>query len=98
MKRFFAAFGVNVESAFYAAAEDAEACVLDLRDRGVKAIVGPGLVTELAEQAGMKSVFLYSRALMQAAFDTALEVAHATLAATSRRRRLDRCCRICATA
>jgi transcriptional regulator, propionate catabolism operon regulatory protein len=83
------AFGVDVQSAAYAAAEDAEACVLDLRDRGVKAIVGPGLVTELAEQAGLKSVFLYSRASVQAAFDTALDVAHATLAATLRRRRLD---------
>ncbi len=86
VKRFFVAFGVNVESASYAAAEDAEACV---RDRSVKAIVGPGLVTELAEQAGLKSVFLYSRASVQAAFDTALEVAYATLAATFRRRRLD---------
>ncbi|SAL24100.1 propionate catabolism operon regulatory protein PrpR [Caballeronia peredens] len=89
LKRFFAAFGVEVESASYLAAEDAEACVLDLRDRGVKAIVGPGLVTELAEAAGLKSVFLYSRASVQAALDTALEVARATLAATLRRRRLD---------
>jgi propionate catabolism operon transcriptional regulator len=89
MKRFFAAFGIQVESASYLAAEDAEACVLDLRDRGVQAIVGPGLVTELAEQAGLRSVFLYSRASVQAAIDTALDVAHATLAATLRRRRLD---------
>jgi transcriptional regulator, propionate catabolism operon regulatory protein len=87
--RFFAAFDVHVQTASYSAAEDAETCVLDLRDRGVQAIVGPGLVTELSEKAGLKSVFLYSRASVQAAFDTALEVAHATLAATFRRRRLD---------
>ncbi|SAL63071.1 propionate catabolism operon regulatory protein PrpR [Caballeronia terrestris] len=89
LRRFFAAFGVSVETSSYLAAQDAEACVLDLRDRGVEAIVGPGLVTELAEKAGLKSVFLYSRASVQAAFDTALEVARATLAATMRRRRLD---------
>ncbi|BAO89265.1 propionate catabolism operon regulatory protein PrpR [Caballeronia cordobensis] len=89
LKRFFAAFGVEVESASYLAAEDAEACVLDLRDRGVKAIVGPGLVTELAEKAGLRSVFLYSRPSVQAAIDTALEVANATLAESMRRRRLD---------
>jgi propionate catabolism operon transcriptional regulator len=89
LKRFFRAFGAHVECASYLSAEDAEACVLDLRDRGVEAIVGPGLVTELAEKAGMKSVFLYSRASVQGAFETALEVARATLGETQRRRRLD---------
>ncbi|MDN7184745.1 propionate catabolism operon regulatory protein PrpR [Caballeronia sp. SEWSISQ10-4 2] len=89
LKRFFRAFDVAVECASYLSAEDAEACVLDLRDRGVQAIVGPGLVTELAEKAGMKSVFLYSRASVQGAFETALEVARATLGETQRRRRLD---------
>jgi len=89
LKRFFRAFGAHVECASYLAAEDAEACVLDLRDRGVEAIVGPGLVTELAEKAAMKSVFLYSRASVQGAFETALEVARATLGETQRRRRLD---------
>jgi len=89
LKRFFRAFGASVECASYLSAQDAEACVLDLRDRGVEAIVGPGLVTELAEKAGMKSVFLYSRASVQGAFETALEVARATLGETQRRRRLD---------
>ncbi|CAN7582279.1 propionate catabolism operon regulatory protein PrpR [Caballeronia sp. LjRoot29] len=89
LKRFFRAFGAEVECASYLSAEDAEACVLDLRDRGVLAVVGPGLVTELAEKAGMKAVFLYSRASVQGAFETALEVARATLGETQRRRRLD---------
>jgi propionate catabolism operon transcriptional regulator len=87
--RFFRAFGAAIECASYASAEDAESRVLDLRDRGVQAIVGPGLITELAEKAGMKSVFLYSRASVQGAFETALEVARATLGETQRRRRLD---------
>ncbi|MGI4860608.1 MAG: propionate catabolism operon regulatory protein PrpR [Janthinobacterium lividum] len=87
--RFCTVFGIDVQHASYLSAEDAEGCVLDLRDRGVDAIVGPGLVTELAERAGVKSVFLYSRASVQAAFDTALEVARATLGETARRRRLD---------
>ena len=89
LKRFFRAFGAEVECASYLSAEDAEACVLDLRDRGVLAVVGPGLVTELAEKAGMKAVFLYSRASVRAAFETALEVAQATLGETQRRQRLD---------
>jgi propionate catabolism operon transcriptional regulator len=87
--RFFRAFGAAIECASYVSAEDAESCVLDLRDRGVQAVVGPGLITELAEKAGMKSVFLYSRASVQGAFETALEVARATLGETQRRRRLD---------
>jgi transcriptional regulator, propionate catabolism operon regulatory protein len=89
LNRFFKAFAAPVLCRSYLSAQDAEACVLDLRDRGVQAIVGPGLVTELAEKAGLQSVFLYSRASVQGAFDTALEVARATLAETARRRRLD---------
>ncbi len=87
--RFFRAFGAAIETASYLSVEDAESCVLDLRDRGVRAVVGPGLVTELAEKAGMKSVFLYSSASVHGAFETALEVARATLGETQRRRRLD---------
>ncbi|MCY0385801.1 propionate catabolism operon regulatory protein PrpR [Robbsia sp. Bb-Pol-6] len=87
--RFCTVFGIDVRHASYLSAEDAEGCVLDLRDRGVDAIVGPGLVTEIAERAGMKAVFLYSRASVQAALDTALEVARATLGERARRRRLD---------
>ncbi|MDF6724988.1 PrpR N-terminal domain-containing protein, partial [Escherichia coli] len=64
-------------------------CVLDLRDRGVGVVVGPGLVTDLATQAGMNAVFLYSRDSVRAAFDTALEVVQATRRETLRRQRLD---------
>ncbi|GAB7524453.1 propionate catabolism operon regulatory protein PrpR [Paraburkholderia sp. 2C] len=88
-RRFAAAYGLDLLFASYRSAEDAEACVLDLRDRGVKAVVGPGLVTDLAARAGMEAVFLYSRASVRAAFDTALDVAHATWAESARRQRLD---------
>jgi propionate catabolism operon transcriptional regulator len=89
VRRFVAAYGIDVVFAAYQSAQDAETCVLDLRDRGVKTIVGPGLVTDLAAQAGMESVFLYSRASVRAAFDTALEVAQATWGEAVRRHRLD---------
>jgi transcriptional regulator, propionate catabolism operon regulatory protein len=88
--RFLAAFGVDVKTTSYLATQDAETCVLDLRDSGVDTVVGPGLVTELAARAGMRSVFLYSLASVQAAFDHALELARATRAEAIRRRRLDR--------
>jgi propionate catabolism operon transcriptional regulator len=89
VRRFAAAYGVDVVFASYQSAQDAESCVLDLRDRGVGAVVGPGLVADLAARAGMTSVFLYSRASLRAAFDTALEVAQATRQEAVRRERLD---------
>jgi transcriptional regulator, propionate catabolism operon regulatory protein len=89
VRRFVAAYGIDVVFAAYQSAQDAEACVLDLRDRGVGTIVGPGLVTDLAAKAGMEAVFLYSRASVRAAFDTALEVAQATWGEAVRRHRLD---------
>ncbi|HEY4350576.1 MAG TPA: propionate catabolism operon regulatory protein PrpR [Paraburkholderia sp.] len=88
-RRFAAAYGLDLLFASYRSAQDAEACVLDLRDRGVDAVVGPGLVTDLAARAGMEAVFLYSRASVRAAFDTALDVAHATWTEIARRQRLD---------
>jgi propionate catabolism operon transcriptional regulator len=89
VRRFAAAYGIEVVFASYQSAEDAENCVLDLRDRGVGAVVGPGLVTDLAARAGMEAVFLYSRASVRSAFDTALEVAQATRSEALRRQRLD---------
>ncbi|WP_439894216.1 propionate catabolism operon regulatory protein PrpR (plasmid) [Ralstonia sp. 25C] len=89
VRRFVAAYNMNVVFASYASRQDAESCVLDLRDRGVGAVVGPGLVTDLAAQAGMQTVFLYSRDSVRAAFDTALEVVQATRREAQRRQRLD---------
>ncbi|HEV3422583.1 MAG TPA: propionate catabolism operon regulatory protein PrpR [Paraburkholderia sp.] len=89
VRRFVAAYGIDVVFASYQSAQDAEACVLDLRDRGVGTIVGPGLVTDLAARAGLEAVFLYSRASVRAAFDNALEVAQATWGEAVRRHRLD---------
>src|ERR1700761_1401977 len=88
-RRFAAAYGLDLLFASYRSAQDAQACVLDLRDRGVDAVVGPGLVTDLAARAGMEAVFLYSRAWVRPAFDTALDVAQATWTEIARRQRLD---------
>ncbi|HEX7934807.1 MAG TPA: propionate catabolism operon regulatory protein PrpR, partial [Paraburkholderia sp.] len=89
VRRFVAAYSLDVTLASYQSAQDAESIVLDLRDRGIDMVVGPGLVTDLAANAGMGAVFLYSRASVRAGFDTALEVAQATRRETLRRQRLD---------
>ena len=89
VRRFVAAYGLDVEFASYQSAQEAENCVHELRDRGIEMVVGPGLVTDLAASAGMGAVFLYSHASARAAVDTALEVAYATHAEALRRQRLD---------
>jgi propionate catabolism operon transcriptional regulator len=89
VRRFTSAYGLDVVFASYQSAQEAQGLVLDLRESGVRAVVGPGLVTDLAARAGMDAVFLYSRASVRAAFDTALEVAQATRNEALRRQRLD---------
>ncbi|KVE30092.1 propionate catabolism operon regulatory protein PrpR [Burkholderia singularis] len=84
-----AAYGLDVAFASYQTAQEARLRVLELRERGIETVVGPGLVTDLAASVGMGAVFLYSHASVRAAVDTALEVAHATHGEALRRQRLD---------
>jgi transcriptional regulator, propionate catabolism operon regulatory protein len=88
--RFAAALGLeDLIFAAYRTAQEASECVQQLRASGVETVVGPGLVADLAEQAGMGAVFVYSHASARAALETALEVAHATHGEALRRARLD---------
>ncbi|WP_322013755.1 propionate catabolism operon regulatory protein PrpR [Paraburkholderia sp. J12] len=89
VRRFASAWGIDVVFASYRSVQDAEACVLDLRDRGVGAVVGPGLVNDLAARLGLVPFFVYSHSSVRSAFDNALEVAQATWRETQRRQRLD---------
>ncbi|WP_206957078.1 propionate catabolism operon regulatory protein PrpR [Trinickia acidisoli] len=89
VRDFVAAYGLDVVFASYRSAEDADACVHALRERGVGAIVGPGLIADLAAAAGIDSVFLYSHASIRRAFDAALDLAEATRVEAKRRRHID---------
>ena len=89
IRSFVGAFGLDIEFASYRSAEDAESCVLALKERGVEAIVGPGLVADLASAAGLSAVFVYSHASVRIAFETALDVAEATRVEAKRRQRMD---------
>lgn len=88
-ERFKSAFHLDIPQHAYHDAHDAEDLVHRLRDEGMEVIVGPGLVTELAERAGLTGVFLYSQDSVRAAFDTALEVARFGRIEAQRRERLD---------
>ncbi|MFS4517809.1 PrpR N-terminal domain-containing protein, partial [Delftia tsuruhatensis] len=60
LAQFDALFGAGIAQFSYHGPEDAQACVRALQAAGVGAVVAPGLVADLAEQAGIPSVLLYS--------------------------------------
>jgi propionate catabolism operon transcriptional regulator len=76
---FFDAFGaaldVTLAQRTYATEEDARARINELKAEGVRAVVGAGLITDLAEEAGLTGVFVYSAQSIRQAFDDALEIA-----------------------
>ena len=88
LAEFSATFGAGIFQRTYVTEEDARARINELKAEGVEAIVGAGLITDLAEEAGLTGVFVYSAASMRQAFDDALEVAHLTRLEANRRRRV----------
>src|SRR3569833_378739 len=52
LAEFQATFGLKITQCTYVTEEDARAQISELKAAGIKAIVGAGLVTDLAEEAG----------------------------------------------
>ncbi|MBY0555766.1 MAG: propionate catabolism operon regulatory protein PrpR [Burkholderiaceae bacterium] len=86
LTEFAATFGFDVAQRTYATEEDARAQINDLKAAGIKAIVGAGLITDLAEEAGLTGVFVYSATSIRDAFDNALEMARLTQLESNRHR------------
>lgn len=78
LAEFTATFGIEVVQRTYVTEEDARDQVADLKAAGIEAIVGAGRITDLAEEAGLTGVFVYSAASVRHAFDDALELARLT--------------------
>lgn len=89
LEQFKHLFNLNIEQRHYTTAEDAKDCVRELCSEGVKVIVGPGLVIEMAEQAGLTGIFLYSPDSVREALDDAIEVARVGRIEVARRERLN---------
>jgi propionate catabolism operon transcriptional regulator len=87
LTEFVATFGLPIVQRTYVTEEDARASISELKAAGIEVIVGAGLVTDLAEEAGLTGVFLYSAASIRQAFDDALELARLTQLEASRRHR-----------
>jgi propionate catabolism operon transcriptional regulator len=75
LEEFSATFGIPVAQRIYVTEEDARAQVSELKAAGIRAIVGAGLVTDLAQEAGLAGVFVYSAGSIRQAFDDALDMA-----------------------
>ncbi len=88
LAEFAATFGVPIAQCTYVTEEDARAQINDLKAAGIKAIVGAGLITDLADEAGLTGVFVYSAASIRQAFDDALEMARMTQLESNRSRRV----------
>ncbi len=86
LTEFQSTFGLKIEQRTYATEEDARAQISELKATGIKAVVGPGLITDLAEEAGLTGVFVYSAATIRQAFEDALEIARYTQLESSRGR------------
>jgi propionate catabolism operon transcriptional regulator len=75
---FKTTFGFEVEQRTYVTEEDAKAQISELKAMGIKSIVGAGLITDLAEEAGLTGIFMYSAGSIRQAFDDAIEIARLT--------------------
>ena len=84
---FSATFGLTIAQRTYVTREDARAAIKEMKTNGIEVVVGAGLITDLAEEAGLSSVFLYSAASIRQAFDDALELARLTQLEANRIRR-----------
>ncbi len=87
LAEFASTFGVPIAQRTYVTEEDARAQINDLKAAGIEAIVGAGLITDLAEEAGLTGVFVYSAASIRQAFDDALEMARLTQLESNRGQR-----------
>lgn len=67
-------FDLPLEQRSYVTEEDARDQVAELKAAGIRTLVGAGLISSLAEEAGLTAIFLYSAATIRAAFSDALDV------------------------
>jgi len=84
LAQFSRAFDIGLNTRTYRTPEDARQAVRELSQLGVKVVVGPGLVNEIAQEMGLESVLIYSRQGVMKAFDEAMRLANAKASGTVR--------------
>ena len=63
--RFKKPFNLRLDQRSYITEEDARGQINELKANGTEAVVGAGLITDLAEEAGMTGIFIYSAATVR---------------------------------
>ena len=86
LAEFQSTFGLKIAQRTYITKEDARAQINEMKASGIKAVVGAGLITDLAEEAGLTGVFVYSAASIRQAFEDALDIARFTQLESTRGR------------
>ena len=89
VEQFSRGFGLHIVQRSYRSEAEAAACVAELGAAGIDVVVAPGMVLDLAEQAGMRGILLYSHDAVRAAIDDAVEIARASRLASAKRERLN---------
>ena len=89
LTHFATLFALPLVLRAYETTEEARHCMRQLASEGVKVVVGPGLIADLADEAGLTGILVYSADSVRAAFDDAIEMAVAQRAEKSRRTQLD---------
>ncbi|MDB5892429.1 MAG: propionate catabolism operon regulatory protein PrpR [Polaromonas sp.] len=87
--RFAQRFAIDLQFRAYETAEDARLRVQELAALGVQVVVGAGMVADLAQQAGLTGVFLYSTDSVRHAVEDAIAIALAQREEKSQRTQLD---------
>lgn len=77
-------FNLQLELRCYTTEEDARGQISELKAKGIKAVVGAGLVSDLATEAGLSAIFIYSAATVRQAFSDALDLTRLTQATLRR--------------
>ncbi|HGX9203321.1 TPA: propionate catabolism operon regulatory protein PrpR [Escherichia coli] len=72
-------FNLRLDQRSYITEEDAHGQINELKANGTEAVVGAGLITDLAEEAGMTGIFIYSAATVRQAFSDALDMTRMSL-------------------
>lgn len=80
--------GMAIELHTYETETEARQCVRHLKEAGVRVVVAPGLVVDLAEAEGLHGILLYSRRLVSEAIDDAVELARHSRLELARRERI----------
>jgi propionate catabolism operon transcriptional regulator len=80
---------VGLKQRAYRSVDEVRLAVDALAAEGCSVIIGPGMACDLAQQAGMESVFLYSLGAVEEAFERSVELARVSLQKESKRVRLN---------